>query len=95
MLRVVALSRSFLMVTMRCGEPDERAIRATLTRLFPERPLTGLKLFRSAIPTLFKVELGGETFYTTVDGKHVLFGEAPQLVRLFAREKMPFAPGGQ
>lgn len=91
MLRIVALSRSVLMVTLNSGKPDESAIKATLARLFPNRSLGELKLFRSAIPTLVKAELGNETFYITTDGKHVLFGEAPQLVRLFARDKTPFA----
>ena len=93
MLRIVALSHSFLIVTLNSGKADEGAIKTTLARLFPGRSLIGLKLFRSAIPTLFKAELGSETFYITVDGKHVFFGEAPQVVRLFAREKMPFASG--
>jgi len=90
MMRIVALSHTVMMMTLKTEKADQGAIKATLARLLPTAPLEELKLFRSPIPDLFKAELGSETFYVTVDGKHVLFGEAPELVRLFAREKTLF-----
>jgi hypothetical protein len=80
MIRIVALSHTVMMVTLKAGKPDESAIRATLARLFPNSSLATLQLYQSTIPRFFRAQLGDENFYITADGKHVLFGEPPEIV---------------
>ena len=79
MLRIIAVTSNLLMVAFASGKPDERAIRAAIERLFPKMLCAGLKLYRTAVPNFFRAEVGNEVFHVTADGKHLLFGEAPQV----------------
>jgi hypothetical protein len=89
MLRIVALGHTVFMATVKTGKPDENAIRTTLARIFPNSSLATLQLYQSAIPRFFRAQLSNETFYITADGKHVLFGELPEIVNMLAEEVSP------
>jgi len=57
------------------AEPDIDQLKAALAKTFPDTDFSGLRLTPSAIPSLYEVDLGGQIFYVSADGKHLLVGD--------------------
>jgi thiol:disulfide interchange protein DsbC len=71
---VTAVSILFA-VAANAAEPDVKAIKSSLTVMFPQMSFEGLQLRASPLPGILEAEVDTTVFYITNDGKHVLAGE--------------------
>jgi thiol:disulfide interchange protein DsbC len=70
-----ALLLGLVCSTALSAEPDIRRLKADLGRAFPDTPMTSLKLRPSLVPGLHELELEGQVFYVSADGRFLFLGD--------------------
>ncbi len=71
-MRIRHLTLLLLASLAAAAQADDAAVRATLQKAFPQRPIQGIQ--KTPVPGLVEAAVGGQVLYVTEDGRFILGG---------------------